>query len=212
VFQLTKVWVDSEPGIDTIEIRWTWSAFDEPPNWEDNEAAEIMSVVPSTDPAMRTVEVEIPRYVNGKDSYLFHYRFCRGGEHRDGWSPIFTEEIVTRELEYIDVEGDLTEVRVLWSVAGSTAPNWSQATLVGLPSFGPGTTDPEQEGLADEAIYELVHAVPLPRHFVAKVWGPRGATVDYSYQLLRTNAPIAEDQFERWDDNSGQRYKVELTG
>jgi hypothetical protein len=45
---------------------------------------------------------------------------------------------------------------------------------------------------------------------VAKVWGPRGATVEYSYQLLRMNAPIAEDQFERWDDNGGKRYRVEL--
>jgi hypothetical protein len=209
VFQLTKTWVDPEPGIDTIEIRWTWSAADKPASWEENEASEIMSVVAGTNPAVRTAEVEIPRYVDGKDSYLFHYRFCRGGEHMEGWSPVFTEEIVTRELEYVDTKGDLTEVRLLWSVAGS-APNWSQATLVGLPTSGAGTPDPEQEGLADQAIYELVHAVPLPRRYVAKVWGPRGATVEYSYQLLRMNAPIPEDQFERWDDNGGKRYRVEL--
>lgn len=210
MFQLTKVWVDPEPGIDTIEIRWTWSAPDEQPLWDENESAEIMSVVANTDPAVRTAEVEIPRYVDGNDSYLLHYRFCRGGEHMAGWSPVFTEEIVTHEVEYIDTQGDLTEVRVLWSVAGSTAPNWSQATLLGLPTSGQRTPDPEQEGLVDEAIYELVHAVPLPRHYVAKVWGPRGSTVEYSYQLLRTNAPVAEDQFERWDDNGGKHYRVEL--
>src|SRR6202011_3731433 len=106
-----------------------------------------------------------PRYVDGRDSFLLHYRFGRGGEHHEGWSPVFTEEIVTGEVEYVDTVGDLTEVRVLWSVAGSTAPNWSQATLVGLPESGPGTPDPEQEGLADEAVSELANAVPLPRRY-----------------------------------------------
>ena len=210
MFQLTKAWVDPEPGIDTIEIRWTWSRADEPPDWEENEGAEIMSVVPGTEPVVRTVEVEIPRYVDGQDSYLFHYRFSRGGEHMEGWSPVFTERIVSRPVEYIDTVGDLTEVRVAWSVAGSTAPNWSQATLEGLPSVGPGTPDPEQEGLADEAIYELVQTVPLPRRYVAKVWGPEGSTVEYRYQLLRIHAPVEADQFEHWDDNEGRRYRIEL--
>jgi hypothetical protein len=83
--------------------------------------------------------------------------------------------------------------------------------LDGLPHTGPGTPDPEQEGVADESVYELVQTIPLPRRYIAKVWGPVGSTVEYSYQLLRINGPIEADDFERWDDNSGQRYRVELT-
>jgi hypothetical protein len=210
VFQLSKVWVDPEPGIDTIELRWTWSPLGGHADWDRVEESEVMRPVPGTAPTVRTVDVEIPRYVDGHDSYLFHYQFSRGGEHVGGFSPLFTETIVTREVDYVDRVGDLTEVRVAWSVGGSPAANWTQAVLDGLPHTGPGTPDPEQEGVSDEAIYELVQTIPLPRRYVAKVWGPVGATVEYSYQLLRINGPIEADDFERWDDNDGQRYRVEL--
>ena len=58
---------------------------------------------------------------------------------------------------------------------------------------------PKAKGIADEAIYEFVQTMDLPRRFVGKVWGPKGSTVQYSFQLLRTNTPIPEDEFERWD-------------
>jgi len=60
-------------------------------------------------------------------------------------------------------------------------------------------------------MYELIQTVPLPRRYVAKVWGPRGATVEYAYQLLRTDSPLSEDDFEIWDNNQGQHYGVFLT-
>jgi hypothetical protein len=212
VFQLTKVWVDPGPGIDTMEIRYTWCAHGEEPRWEGEEYAEIMSVVPDTSPRIRTAALEIPRYVSGQDSYLLHYRFGQGGEHIGGYSPVMTDEIVAREVEYVDDKGDLTEVRVLWSVGGGGAPNWSQARLEGLslPATGPTGPDAEGEGLADDAIYELIQTVPLPRRYVAKVWGPRRETVEYVYQLLRTNSPLPEDDFERWDDNRGEKFYVTL--
>jgi hypothetical protein len=210
MFQLTKVWVDPAPGIDTIEIRYTWSAHGESPRWDGDEDAEVMRPVPNTSPLVRTADLEIPRYVNGQDSYLVHYRFGPGGEHIEGWSPVITEAITALEVEYLDRSGDITEVRVLWSVEGSAAANWSQATLEGLPITQ--TQDPEQEGIADTAIYELVQTVPLPRRFVAKVWGPAGATVEYIYQLLRTNSPIADQDFEWWDDNGGRKFRITLSG
>jgi hypothetical protein len=210
MFQLTKVWVDPTPDIDTIEIRYTWTGHGGEPNWEDDNA-EVMHVVPDTAPTVRAAELEIPRYLAGRDSYLLHYRFGRGGEHQEAWSPTFTEEIVAADVDYVDTEGRLTEVRRLWSVAGSMSPNWSQADLEGLARPVGGMHDPEQEGLADDAFYELIQAVPLPRRFVARVWGPTGSTVEYSYQLLRTNTPTGDGEFELWNDNSGRRYEIKLT-
>ena len=70
--------------------------------------------------------------------------------------------------------------------------------------------DAEGEGIADEAIYELVQTVPLPRRFVARIWGPKGATVEYVFQLLRTNSPVPEDDFARWDNNQLQNYRMVL--
>jgi hypothetical protein len=211
MFQLAKAWIDSTPNPKTVEVRYTWSELGREPSWDGQEEAQVMSVVPDTDPPTRLAVLEIPRYLNGKPTYLLHYRFGGGGESREGFNRDFTEEIVSREVEYVDDEGRITEVRVLWSVDGWTAPNWSQGRLKGLelkvredqPGRGAG-------GIANEAMYELVRTVPLPRTFAGRVWGPKGATVEYVFQVLRMNSPVPDDDFERWDNNQGQNYRLVL--
>lgn len=214
MFQLNKVWTDQESGIEMVEIRFTWSPLGEPAKWEGQEEEEVMAVVPNTNPRVRQAVIEIPRYLNGQDSYQFHHRFMFVKDGREQFSPIFSEEIVAHEIPYVDTEGKITEVRVLWGVNGWTAQNWTQAKLEGLKlqtiPTRPGH-DIEGEGIADDAMYELIQTVPLPRRYVAKVWGPRGATVEYTYQLLRTNSPIPEDDFERWENNQGQNYRLPLS-
>jgi len=213
MFQLTKIWVDPNERVASVEIRYTWSALGATPQWQGQEEAEVMTAIPGTNPKVRQAVLEIPRYVNEKDNYLLHYQFGGGGEHHEGFSSIFTQEIVAREIPYIDNEGKVTEVRLLWSVDGWSAPNWTQAKLEGLPlnvtKDAPGQ-DAEGEGIADEAIYELVQTVPIPRRFVAKIWGPRGSVVQYCFHLLRTNTPIPGDEFERWDNNQGENYSIVL--
>ena len=214
MFQLVKVWVDQALNPQTVEVRYTWSPLGGPPNWDAHEEAEVMAVVPNSNPTTRRAVLEIPRYVDGSDHYTLHYRFGGGGEHMHGYSPIFSEEIVAREIPYIDHEGKITEARVLWGVDGWIAPNWSRAQLEGLAlrllGDSPGY-DAEGEGLADEAIYELVQTVALPRRYVAKVWAPRGATVEYVFQLLRMNSPVRAEDFERWDNNQGRNYRVTMS-
>jgi hypothetical protein len=215
MFQMAKVWVDPNDRVDSVEIRYTWSPIGTQPDFTNGkDEAEVMQVVLGTNPRVRQAIIEIPRYLEGKDNYLLHYHFGGGGEHHEGFTQVYTEEIVSKEIEYIDHEGLLTEVRVLWSVGGWAAPNWTQARLDGLPLQVPMDApghDAEGEGLADEAIYELVQTVPLPRRFVARVWGPRGGRVEYSFQLLRNNTPIEGDEFVRWDNNQNQNFSVVLS-
>jgi hypothetical protein len=213
MFQLAKVWIDTIPNPNTVEIRYTWSDLNEKSVWNGEEEAKVMPVVPNTNPAIRLAVLEIPRYLNHKPNYLLHYRFGGGGEFRGGFDHDFTEEIVSSEVEYVDHEGRITEVRVLWSADGWSAPNWSQARLEGLNLKAHQDQEgrpAEGQGLADEAIYELVQTVPLPRRFVARVWGPKAATVEYAFQLLRTNSPVPDDDFQRWDNNQGQNYRLAL--
>ncbi|MBI3300748.1 MAG: hypothetical protein HYZ72_01520 [Deltaproteobacteria bacterium] len=214
MFQLTKLWIDQEPGIEMVEIRYLWSPLGEPARWEGQEEEEVMSVVPNTTPQVRQAVIEIPRYLNDKDSYQLHYRFVVVRWGREEFSPVFTEEIVAREVPYLDHEGRITEVRLLWGVNGWGAQNWTQAKLEGLNLQTIPTRaghDREGEGIADDAFYELIQTVPLPRRYIAKVWGPRGATVEYAYQLLRTNSPLPEDDVETWDNNQSQNYRLVLT-
>ena len=214
MFQLTKVWTDQEPGIEMVEVRYTWSPLGEPAKWEGEEEEEVMAAVPNTNPRVRQAVIEIPRYLNDQDAYHLHYRFVFVRDGREQFSPVFTEEIVAREIPYVDHEGRITEVRLLWGVNSWSAQNWTQAKLEGL-NLQPTPTlaghDREGEGIADDAMYELIQTMPLPRRYVAKVWGPRGATVEYAYQLLRTDSPLSEDDFEVWDNNQGQNYRLVLT-
>ena len=156
----------------------------------------------------------LPLLWRGKGPSRFSPTEWSGGEHHAGFSQIYTEEIVSREIPYVDNEGLVTEVRILWSVGGWNAPNWSQSRLEGLAlnyDKNEAGHDQEGEGIADEAMYEMVQTVPLPRRFVGKVWGPRGATVEYSVLLLRTATPTGDDEFEKWDNNGGKNYSIVLT-
>ena len=214
MFQLTKVWMDQDSGIQMVEIRYTWSLLGEPAKWDGREEAEVMMEIPNTDPKVRQAVIEIPRYLNDQDSYQLHHRFMFVKDGREQFTQIFSEEIVSKEIPYVDQQGRITEVRLLWGVNGWTAQNWTQAKLAGLNLQTIPTRaghDREGEGIADDAIYELIQTVPLPRRYNAKVWGPRGATVEYVYQLLRTNSPLPDDDFESWDNNQGQNYRAVLS-
>lgn len=213
MFQLTKVWTDQAPGIQMVEIRYTWSALGETAKWDGMEETEVMLIVPNTTPKVRQAVIEPPRYFQDNDSFLLHHRFMYVQDGRENISDVFTEEIVSRPIEYLDQEGRITEVRLLWGVDSWNAPNWTQAKLEGLNlQTLPNRAghDREGEGIADDAIYELIQTVPLPRRYVGKVWGPRGGNVEYRYQLLRTNSPLPEDDFEIWLTNNGQNFRLSL--
>ena len=213
MFQLTKVWTDQDPGIQMVEVRYTWSALGEPAKWDGMEETEVMLLVPNTNPKVRQAVIEPPRYFHDNDSFLLHHRFMYVQDGRENISDAFTEEIVSREIEYIDQEGRITEVRLLWGVDSWNAPNWTQAKLEGLNlQTLPDRAghDREGEGITDDAIYELIQTVPLPRRYVGKVWGPRSANVEYRYQLLRTNSPLPEDDFEIWITDDGQNFRASL--
>jgi hypothetical protein len=214
MFQLTKTWIDQEPGISMVEIRYMWTPTGQVAKWEGEEESEVMAVVPNTNPQLRQAVIEIPRYIDNQDSYTLHHRFLVVRNGREEVTPVFSEEIVAREVPYVDNEGRITEARVLWGVNGLSAQNWTQAKLAGLNLQTLPTRaghDIEGEGIADDAMYEFIQTVPLPRHYIAKVWGPRGATVEYVYQLLRSDSPIPDDDFQAWDNNQGQNYRLTLT-
>ncbi len=214
MFQLTKIWIDPRPDFENVEIRYKWSPLGETVRFNGDEESEVMAVVPNTNPRIRQAVIEIPRYVNNQDSYLFHYQFIPGGTEGDGpLSSVFTEQIVAREVQYVDRDGWVTEVRVVWGVDGWAAPNLTQTALKGLQlQLAPDTPghDREGEGVADAAIYELVQTVALPRYWVGKVWGPKGSIVEHAFHLLRSNTPTVGDEGERWDNNNGQNYRLSL--
>ena len=51
MFQLTKTWIDQEPGVSMVEIRYLWTPIGQVAKWEGEEESEVMAVVPNAIPS-----------------------------------------------------------------------------------------------------------------------------------------------------------------
>ncbi|MGA5303917.1 hypothetical protein ACPCHT_28610 [Nucisporomicrobium flavum] len=195
VFGLRKTWVDPGPGIAMVWAHYTWSAPGAAPDWTD---AEQVVLAPSDGGPRRTAVLEVPR----TELSLHHFFFVVTAGDRAA-SPIFTEEVVAREITYADPDGEYTSIGVMWNADGET-PNYTSMAMDGLPFESVG--EAPEEG----SIYEFVRAQPLPHVFRGTVWGVRGSSVRYGYHLIRHGRPDPADNAESWDDNAGAGWVVEL--
>jgi hypothetical protein len=208
VFGLRKTWVDPGPGIAMVQLHYAWTPSGAEPDWADGEEA-VLAPQPGV-PGLRTAVVEVPRFVDGATDYSLHHFFFVVSANDRAASPVFTEDIVAREITYEDVTGEYTSVGVVWSAVEASpelsVPNYTSAAMDGLP-FQSSGADAAPEP-AD--IYEFVRAQPLPHVFRGMVWGVRGSQIRYGYHLIRQGGPDPAGNSESWEDNGGRGWTVEL--
>ncbi len=213
MFMLWKDWVDMEKDVEMVELHYTWTPIGEEPDW-DMEEARVLPIIQETPRIYRGVAIELPRWVKDSPNYSLHYFFfiIQGGRQFN--TQTYTEEIASREVKYIDKEGNYTQAGLQWSVENWAAPNYSLMRLEGLPEeevAGPLVSRVEPGGGVEyQSVYELVRILPLPHIFRARVWGPRGATILHKFHLLRVGCPDPEDDMEVWDDNQGQSFRINI--
>jgi hypothetical protein len=208
VFGLRKVWVDPGPGIAMVQVHYTWTPAGGDPDWADAEEAVLAPQDGS--PGLRTAVLDVPRFVAGSADYsLHHFFFVVGGSDRTS-SPVFTEDVVGREVTYDDAAGDWTSVGFVWSAVEPmpelVVPNYTSAAMDGLSFQSSGAGDAPEHG----NLHEFVRAQPLPHVFRGMVWGLRGSQIRYGYHLLRQGSPDPADDLERWDDVDGSAGIVQL--
>lgn len=207
VFSLRKSWVDTEPGIEMVQIRYAWTPPGGQPDWDRGEEAVLR---PHDLPGLRTAVLEVPRFVDGSATYALHHFFFVARRTGQTTTAIFTEDVVASEVSYRDDGGAATSVGVSWQAVEPeptlAVPNYTAARMDGL-AFQPEGADAPAE---PAAIYEFVRASALPHVFRALVWGVRGSQVRYSFQLLRAGSPNPDDDGERWADNGGDGWVVAL--
>jgi hypothetical protein len=209
LFGLRKAWVDPVPGIEMVQIHYAWSPVGGDPDWDD--ADSMVLAADAERPGVRSAVLDVPRAVAGEPEYaLHHFFFVVRGTDRDS-SPVVTEVVTPHDVVHEDADGELTHVGLVWGVPQpatglDAAPNYTSATLDGL-DFGEGP-----EGGTDTAarMFDFVSSRPLPHVFRGRVWGIRGARVEYVLHLVRSGSPDPADDVERWDDNGGQRWHVDL--
>jgi hypothetical protein len=237
-FYMKKTFHDREPGIEMVNIHYTWTAPGHSPDWSAHRETRMMprggvflrglggTTLDDTGLSHQTVaeRVELPDdgtrrkvlrlpntvTVNGHqtEEYAFHHYFEVFQHGRQHHGPLYTEEIVTKEIEYVDYVGNLGGMCVYWSIG-----DWDTAQYTPTEEHNfvarYGEDSPWRShkfyGAEDKTTFsrirsEMLAALPMPRRYVTKIRGPRGATVHQGWHVGGLWTPNPAD---RWEDYFG---------
>ena len=147
-------------------------------------------------------------------NYSFHhyYEVFRNGKRQN--SPLYTEEIVTKEVEFIDFNGILGGMCIFWSVYDWDSPQYQPTEEpTHLLSASAKTALIAHTSFMGPKIKRLSHALaqrcsphcPLPRRFVGHIYGPKGAEVVQRWHVGNMWQPNRAD---RWEDYWGNVVHV----
>jgi hypothetical protein len=236
-FYLKRTYVDNQPGIELVNIHYTWTPMNTPPNWEAHRETRVMprggtlirgmggttldehgqSVQTPTDKielpddGVRRKILSLPQDVHDpstgryEEHYLFHHFFevLRNGQRN--YTPLFTEEIVTREVEFVFYDDSLSGGCIYWSLEDWDAPQYTPTEEHNFVARY-GEHNPFRShkfyGFEDKESFnrirsEMVRALPVPRCFTGRVKGPKGTRVNY---CLHTGPFWTPNLAERWED------------
>ena len=240
-FYVKKTYVDTEPGIELVNIHYTWAPLGQTPNWEahretramprggvlmrgmggttlDESGVAIQTAVEKVDlpdDGIRRKILRLPKAIPDPsvpagftENYAFHYYFeiFRNGQREQ--SSLYTEEIVSKEVEYLDFQGSLGGMCIFWSVYDWDAPQYQPTEEPNfLARFGEdspyrsfkfyGSGDMENFGRIRS---DMLRSLPLPRRYVGKIHGPKGAQV---HQRWHVGGLWTPNPAERWEDYWG---------
>ena len=240
-FYIKKTYVDSEPGIELVNIHYTYTPPGEMPNWEANRETRAMprggvlmrgmggttldesgmavqtavEKVELPDDGIRRKIIRLPKAIPAPstpqgytENYAFHHYFevFRNGKREQ--SPLYTEEIVSKEVEYLDFEGTLGGMCIFWSIYDWDAPQYQPTEEPNfIARFGEdspyrsfkfyGSEDMENFGRIRS---EMLQQLPTPRRFVGKIHGPKGTQV---HQRWHVGGLWDPNPARRWEDYWG---------
>ncbi len=239
-FYIKKTYVDSEPGIELVNIHYTWTPPGEMPNWEAHRETRMMprggvlirgmggttvdesgqyvqtasERIELPDDGIRRKIIRLPKAIPNPasggytENYAFHHYFevFRNGKREQ--SPLYTEEIVSKEVEYLDFQGNLGGMCIFWSVYDWDAPQYQPTEEANfIARFGEDSPHRSHKfyGIEDKETFsrirsEMLQSLPLPRRFVGKIYGPKGAQVHQRWHVGNMWQPNPAD---RWEDYWG---------
>lgn len=248
---LKKEWVDPEPGVEAVNIHYTWTPPGQPPDWSRHHEVRAMPRgailktavgLVTEDPrqaeaflrSLRSQQGETPSNVRKKvlklpqsiwdeaqrvwtSHYLLHHYFEVFQAGRRWTTDLFTEEIVSREVEYIDWEGAMHALCAYWSVYDWDAPQFSPMEEPRfIERFGPDNEFRSHKLYAYKdrprfyrEKWRMINEIPKPWRWRGRVWGPRGAPIVQRWH--RANLALPPGQ--AWEDWTGDdRYTLEPDG
>jgi hypothetical protein len=147
--------------------------------------------------------IQDPRASGGwTENYLFHhyYEVFQGG--RVWTTDLFTEEIVSREVELVDWKGNATGACAHWAVFDFDATQYVPSeTREFVERYGEDNDfrshkfyrHPNRDQYQREK-FRMMSDIPLPHVWRSRVWGPRGATVIQGWHVAYLDELPPADQ------------------
>lgn len=244
-FYIKKTYVDTSPGIELVNIHYTWTPLGEQPDWEVHRETRMMPrggtlvrgmggttlddtgnyvqtdsyTVELPDDGMRRKVIRLPKAIHDPatgemtENYAFHHYFEVFKNGQRELSLLYTEEIISQEIEYLDYQGDLGGMCVFWSLNDWDAPQYSPTEEHNFIAYY-GEDNPfrshkfyaaEDKDEFSRIRSEMLKALPLPRRYVGKVHGPKGTALLQSWHRGNMWQP---NPAERWEDYYGNIIHV----
>jgi hypothetical protein len=200
-----KGWTDSEAGIEQVRIHYTCTPPQQWPDWGWGHETRVLQDLGGY-PRQRLKVLRMPRDVwdmqNGWPTaeYRFHYYFevfQNGGR----WTTdLISEDIVYRDLEYVDHDGWVTHICIYWAVGDWTAPVYSPMEDPRFPADSEFRSTRYYSYWDKERFhyskYEMLRALDVPHRWRSRMWGPRGGNLVQQYHIGHMWPP--HEQTEAW--------------
>lgn len=227
---LKKEFYGVEDDIEGVIIHYTYGPVGQAPEWTRTESRSMQAgeklkagvgqvarygpaapeVPQHVDPKLYKKVLKLPNDIRDEatgtwtGNFLVHYFYeiVRDGDRQ--FSPVFTDEIATRDIYLNDPTGILFAVCANWSVYDWDSPQFSPAEdprfiaiygdehpLRQLRFYS--TEDQESFAIAKKAV---VDHLPLPHRFYARASAPVGAPVRLRFHVGNWGLPEAQ----RWED------------
>lgn len=239
-FYIKKTFIDTEPGIELVNIHYTWTQLGEMPNWEahretramprggvlvrgmggttlDESGQYVQSAserIELPDDGTRRKVIRLPKAIPDPatggytENYASHHYFEIFQNGRRRLSPLYTEEIVSKEIEYVDCQGNLGGMCIFWSIYDWDTPQYQPTEEPNfIAHFGEDNPFRSHKfyGAEDKETFsrirsEMLQSLPLPRRYLGKIYGPKGAQVHQRWHVGNLWQPNPAD---RWEDYWG---------
>lgn len=188
---LTKTWTDPDDSVDAVQIHYMWTPHGEGPFWDGGHEVRWLS---DHGGGHRVKVLSMPTAIRrdggwSSDGFDLHHYFEVFSRNGRWTSDTFTEEIVTRDLEFVDEYGGITNICVHWGVGDWSAPAFSPMEDPRFPADSEFASI-RYYGYQDKPRYHgtkshLLQQLDLPHRWRARMWGPRGSTIVQQYHLGR---------------------------
>jgi hypothetical protein len=144
------------------------------------------------------------------ENYVFHHYFEVFRNGKRAQSPLYTEEIVNKEVEFVDHQGTLGGMCIYWSINDWDAPQYQPTEVPEfIEKYGEDNPYRSHKFYGSEDMEEfsriraeMLKTLSLPRRFVGKIRGPKGAQVLQSWHVGGMWTPNRNERWESyWGNN-----------